>query len=449
MTPTTPISAVTLIVGIPGHTPRVVAHTAYQAQVGALTALGGITIEWRRPTPRDHEEGGTIQLDFLDGEPDAIPTGSRLEVWAQVGPDLILIGLGWATSVIWEPGPLGENGRLWRYRVTCDNAPARAAGIKLAALPWPVHTQRARLDAINTAARLPLISDEWLAVASTDVGYIYAARDVDNYPALEAIHRTAVLPTTDPRIVVEGHDGLTIVPLPGWHLNWPTAVGDTLQIGGSVPVHIPARAIEQRPRHRDRTSRVNRAKLNYWHWDVTTDETEETSRTWTGPDTRVETSQHTIDTDGVYTATMLANAALISWLKNIVRACALDTAVLDPTRVILSRLYAGDIRQLIEIGSRSVRHVIIDNAPPDVAADQTVVAGRLTIGAGLRTITLDLDLQPLTLVGLAPLRWADFPRPADVAGTAFIPVRFRDLSDNPYNALTARNSAAVTPARPV
>lgn len=417
---------VTLLIG------GVAIHTGPD-DLDALTAIEQVDLDWSQPTPRSSEDAGSVTVTLRHPTPGIIAVDDVLDALILVGSTVIRLGRWWVESVTWSRLPSGA----WRHKVTATNAPGRAAGLRLAAEPWPEgQTLAQRVAAINASSPVGSILDAAVPAVGEEV--TLAGRDVDNATAQDVITATA---SSFGLVVVSSATGLAIAtPASATRVQPPvdsTGTPAARITRASSARSLPARAVEDVPRSLSRQGVTTRVDVRFIMRDTSTgQQTEQTRRYVAAGDPRA-TSQLTIDTDILVTTSpdwpTDPQQAYLGPIGD--RAFGIADAGrarprLDAARVALSLLDTPTLAALLDVTQRTRTPWLLDDAPGDVDSAVAVAAGAVTITAG--RLALQVTLAPLALSGVRAMRWSDWPTPATVPTEPImgdpIPTRFSHLA---------------------
>jgi len=314
----------------------------------------------------------------------------------------------------------------WGIALTASGDFARLARARLADEPWPEQAAATRLRRIAelVAGRVDLGPDGSSIIGETGSNYVLRARDVDAFPALEAI-MLAVAP--EPNLLVEGHPGPRLAAL----YVLPQLVRDSA--GGPAWIErfeddptatfwIDAGALGDGSRDLNVASVVNLASVRYPvpdpdrpgdYRDATFSVGDTASADLYGQ------SEWRLDTDALDAPDIMA-----SRLRRAIAARAVEQWSLPtPTTVHLDRFAGPYIYRLLP--SHPASPVLLVDAPSDVDPFQRSIGGTVTLHGDPRQQRLEVVLEPARnavtkVVTLADLQ--DFPIDTLTA------VTFRDLN---------------------
>lgn len=429
------ITAVTVTITTPaGQVITLNTTDAGEAAAGVASAVDALTVSWGQPTPLDHQQPGRLAFTVLTAVPDPVPWESEVVITASVdGRPAVPIGHGWVDATSWRRGPRG----LWLTTVTLADVLARAAASKMpAAATWPVQLAADRRAAITSA-----IGWDPFDTTPNPVWADGAASITKVSPSDTALDLAARLHFGSYALLIEGTAGIRARMIRCTALIWPADSGGVQQdaylfpYGPPAEVAVPAGAIEDTARQRDRTAALTR--IRYGYLTAAGDKAEEViPNPAPVPGSTAEIAV-TADQAGVGAASRRYLQATMAGL----RGAAL--VALEPGRIRLDLLPAATVEQLIQIPARSGLRVTITDCPADLDPWQTLTAATLTVAGvnGECKATLTATLRPSAFCGDQPLRWSDCPTPTDPAA-GYDPATFGRMG-----AITAAQCGRISTPR--
>ncbi|MFT3876190.1 MAG: hypothetical protein QM708_07200 [Propioniciclava sp.] len=384
------------------------------ANLGILTAVGALTCEWSHPNARTHEEPGSLSLTLRYPTPGLIHLDSKLHISCRVHNATLDLGSWWVESV-----HARRTSDAWIYKIAAANAVGRAAGIRLAASPWPAADVRLRdrIAQINHASPIALLDPDddspehqWLV-----------ARDVDAADALEIIHRTA---SSYARLAVASSTGIALVHPDGTHIRVPRHDPPhppaAVVSRGAPPAVLSASRVEDAGRDLSRRGLVTVVRVTFYVADRDTGDVSETSRNWRSPQARhLPTASLTIDTDLEFETTAAhpldPSTVVLPEIGPFAAGIAGEGTTPRPV-LTAARLAVGldDVPwdAVLDVRRRTTTIFFLDPVPADLDPAVYISAGTIEIAAG--QLTASVTLAPAVTAGIRPMRWSDWPTPADV-----------------------------------
>lgn len=437
-----PLEAVTITIANPDEPPQLVNATdAVTATDGTqLSAVQELSWQWSRPSPRDHQDDGTLELTLRFALPRHIAIDAYINIALHVAGHIIDLPGHWVESVTWAETRRPDLPSVWTYTITATNGVGRANGIRLSATPWPEHDElEERLDRINAASPVPLVD---LEATATNLGGPslqsppLLGRDVDSANALDIITRTA---NTWGLLIAAVRRGVALYSQEATRIFGPAnySVGTRWSIVRTPPpTPLPASAIEQRPRSLSRQGLVTTCRVDFYVKNSTTGEVREASRTWRASVAR-PSAQVNIATDYLAnestdwplddTTAFVGDVAQTA-IALVVEASTNPAPILEEGRIVLARVPELLPALIAPVLSQRTQFIITD-APDDLAVAVAITQGHLTVADG--QVALSLALQPLALTGTRPMRISDWPGPEDLPDVAdmgnYVPAQFLDL----------------------
>lgn len=276
----------------------------------------------------------------------------------------------------------------WAFDLTASGSFAAVQRTMLADVPWPQELLSERLPRLQA-----LLADRFTVQVISGPDYYLRARDVDNFPALEAIRR-AIAPrgrflteTTHTPGVFATSLRLTSVLRPGDD-------GQAYITDSNLIRAVPAAIFADQDRALDVQTIINSGAITYW-----TNADGGTERTY------AETNAESVDTYGQsqYRTTsdgFQPNDAMQQTITRLLAARAAETwRLAEPLELVLENVPATvDLINLApylispsEAGSGLFR---ITDPPPDIDPLQRIIGGELTLHGDHTKQAVSINVEP-------------------------------------------------------
>lgn len=411
-----------------------VASTRASVETGLPTIVGPVTIRWSRPATVLPPDPGECDLTIRRANAaQAMPVAvdDRIRILTTYGDRPAVIVFDGYVDDYTAPRPAEDGHQL--ITVKAIDVKGRQARRRIGAEPWPMENINRRMDRLE--ALLPGLTVPYLAESSDLARWSAPYLDIDSRDPIEVLqqHLSAysyhVLASPDGIIVRRLGQAPIII------LTHRQATGIT-EFAPPATVKLPARAITdtitQRWAYDGRivaltaswtvTNESSAGNENSIHRNIT--------RTWGDRDAagitlRIETiHRKAVSEDaGPVTQKILDDMPLAS-LPVPSQIASLAASVVNPTGPIMPRMdplpvsfdrldpaHIPVIEQMTGMLTRWDNTLELDGGRVGIDALQTVIGGELILSGTPGGCTLTLTPEPLSIVGIDPLRWEEFVTP--------------------------------------